>query len=66
MRKETGMYIIQFYDELGSKTGKSSSFSYLEAMGMGEKHLATHHEHSFVISRVLFNSAIRCDKWDYR
>jgi len=67
VRQEQGLYKIVFYDEIGSKVATDSTMEgYLTAITIGKDWLNKTNNHSFVISRVLYNSAIRNNKHEYK
>jgi len=66
MRYEPEIYIIKYFDELGSKAKQSTSATtFFSAQEIGANYLKENPDHSFVILRVLDNSKISRKKWDY-
>lgn len=53
-----GEYKIYLFDRLGAKIGKRNAGCYVDAVAAGREALSRGEGHSFVVIRILHNSAI--------
>lgn len=65
MRKPTGKVIIEWYDRYGHKEGECERNSYGMAMKIANLWESLDPGNSVVISRILYNTKERSDKWTF-
>lgn len=65
MRKEPGVYKVEIYDELGHKIKRYKTTNALKAKKEALLDIEGKEGWSAVGSLIVFNTAIRKDKWEY-
>lgn len=64
---EPGNYLILFFDPIGRKLKNTKNFnSYIIARAFMFKFLKKYPKYSVVISRIIFNSKMGNNKWEYK
>jgi len=66
MRKEKGILLIEWYDELSHKAGECERDSYVTGKKFADLWESKHPGNSVVISRILYNTNCNNDKWGYK
>lgn len=56
MRKEPGIYLVELFDEYGSKVDTNTANSLKDSMAIGDAWKVDHPGYSFVALRVIYNS----------
>lgn len=59
MRKEPGIYLIEFYDELGHKFNTVTAKKLTDSQIIGDSWCSQDHRYSAVILRVISNTKVR-------
>lgn len=62
-----GEYRVILFDRLGAKIGKLTANNFVDSMSAGREALSRGDGHSFVVTRILHNSAMgEMEKYDVR
>lgn len=56
MQKRTGIYLVELYDNYGSKVNTVPADSYLEGLAQSREHMSENPDGSAVVMRVLYNT----------
>ncbi len=66
MRKERGSYIVELFDELGSKIYIEGAEHLNKAREISDNHCEMNEDYSAVILRVIVNTKQNNEKWSYK
>ena len=66
MRKITGLIVVELYDEYSHKVHIKKAKSFIKASKKVEKWEKKNPRYTGVISRILYNTNFKSDKWEYK